>query len=200
MGCGSGKIDMGDDFREDIAVFMEQEFEGQYAAPIRWMRLLFVQGFVAVAVYRFGRWAYRLSKPMAIPFRILWFILSKGVEVIAGIMLPASVEAGPGLYIGHFGGTIINGGVKIGKYCQIAHGVTLGTKGAGRGGGVPVIGDFVYIGAGAKILGPVRVGNHAVVGANAVVVKDVPDCAVVGGVPARIIGTNDKTGKTGELP
>ncbi len=178
-------------FQEDVRVFLEQEFEGAYPLWQCLLRLLFVQGFVAVAAYRFGRWAYRLSKPIAIPVRILWFLLSKGVEVFAGIMLPASVEAGPGLYIGHFGGTIVNGGVKIGSYCQIAHGVTLGTKGAGRGGGVPVIGDHVYIGAGAKVLGPIRVGHHAVIGANAVVVKDVPDYAVVGGVPARVIGKND---------
>lgn len=178
-------------FREDVAVFLEQEFEGAYPLWQCLVRLLFVQGFVAVAVYRFGRWTYRLSKPIAIPFRILWFLLSKGVEVLTGIMLPASVEAGPGLYIGHFGCTIVNGGVRIGRYCQIAHGVTLGTKGVGRGGGVPVIGDHVYIGAGAKVLGPVRIGNHAVIGANAVVLKDVPDFAVVVGVPARIIGRND---------
>ncbi|MEW6260834.1 MAG: serine acetyltransferase [Thermodesulfobacteriota bacterium] len=178
------------DFLEDVRVFLEQEFEGAYPLWQCLLRLVFVQGFIAVAVYRFGRWAYRLPKPIAVPFRILWFLLSKGVEIVAGIMLPASVEAGPGLYIGHFGPTIVNGGVKIGQYCQIAHGVTLGTKGAGRGNGIPVIGDHVYIGAGAKVLGPVRVGNHAVIGANAVVVKDVPDGAVVGGIPARIIGKN----------
>lgn len=187
-------------FQQDIQVFLEQEFEGAYPLWQCLLRLLFVQGFVAVAVYRFGRWAWRLPRLIAIPFRILWFVLTKFVEIFAGIMLPAGVDAGPGLYIGHFGGTIINGGVKIGRYCQIAHGVTLGTKGAGRGGGVPVIGDHVYIGAGAKVLGAVHVGNHVVIGANAVVVKDVPDDAVVGGVPARIIGTNDKTGNTGDLP
>ena len=103
-------------------------------------------------------------------------------------MLPVSVDAGEGLYIAHFGGVIINGGVSIGKYCKISHDVTLGTKGAGRGNDVPILGDNVYIGAGAKILGNVRIGDNVIVGANAVVIKDVPDNVIVTGIPAKIIG------------
>jgi serine O-acetyltransferase len=174
----------------DAQVFCEQEFENRYSTIVAFGRLLFVQGFVAVCVYRFGRWVYSLPHGIRYAFKIPYFIASKAVEITTGIMLPPSVEVGEGLYIGHFGSIIINGGSVIGQNCKISHEVTLGTKGAGRSLGAPIIGDDVYIGAGAKILGNIHVHNRAVIGANAVVVKDVPEAAVVGGVPAKIIGYN----------
>ena len=100
------------------------------------------------------------------------------------------------MYIGHFGSIIINGGSVIGRNCKISHEVALGTKGAGRGLGVPIIGDDVYIGAGAKVLGSIRINDRAIIGANAVVIKDVPEGAIVAGVPAKIIGYNNGDGTT----
>jgi serine O-acetyltransferase len=176
--------------KKDARIFCEQEFENRYSTIVSYGRLLFVQGFVAVCVYRFGRWIYSLPCAIRFALKIPYFIASKAVEITTGIMLPASVAADEGLYIGHFGSVIINGGSVIGRNCKISHEVTLGTKSAGRGLGAPIIGDDVYIGAGAKVLGNVHVHNHAVIGANAVVVKDVPEGAVVGGVPAKIIGYN----------
>jgi serine O-acetyltransferase len=75
----------------------------------------------------------------------------------------------------------------IGDDCLIRHGVTIGNSGSEDPFGAPTIGSRVQFGAGAKVLGRVRVGNDVIIGANAVVVRDVPDFAVVGGVPARVL-------------
>ena len=104
-----------------------------------------------------------------------------------GIELPRDTKVGEGFYIGHCGGIIISGGVVIGRNCNISQGVTIGVAGRGDNRGIPVIGDCVYIGPGAKVIGKIRVGNNVAIGANAVVTKDVPDNAVVGGIPAKII-------------
>lgn len=80
---------------------------------------------------------------------------------------------------------MVNHRVRIGRNCNISHGVTLGQANRGRRTGVPVIGDGVYIGPGAKVVGAVTVGDNVAIGANCVVVDDVPDNAVVAGVPGR---------------
>ena len=76
---------------------------------------------------------------------------------------------------------------KIGKNCNISQGVTIGQSNRGKRAGVPVIGDSVFIGPGAKIFGAITIGNNVAIGANAVVTSDVPDNAVVAGIPARIL-------------
>lgn len=93
-------------------------------------------------------------------------------------------EIGPGLFIEFGYGTII-GPRKIGSNCWINSGVTIGYKNDVDPS--PIIGDNVYIGAGAQVLGPITIGNNAVIGANAVVLRDVPPNCTVAGVPARII-------------
>ena len=107
-----------------------------------------------------------------------------------GIELPKGTKVGEGFYIGHFGSIIISGGAVIGRNCNISQGVTIGVAGRGENRGIPVIGDCVYIGPGAKVVGKIRIGNNVAIGANAVVTKDVPANAVVGGVPAKVISTN----------
>lgn len=97
--------------------------------------------------------------------------------------IPYQVEIGPGVSFGHRQGIMMGKRVKIGARCKIRHQVTIA---GGKGGGA-TIGDDVQIGAGAKIIGPIRVGNRARIGANAVVVKDVPDDATVVGIPARVV-------------
>ena len=175
----------------DAAAFSEQEFEGRYSTVDRFFRLLTVQGFVAVGVYGIGCAIYSLPRGLSLPLRAIHQALQKFIEITTGIMLPVGVEAGGGLYIGHFGGIIINGGVHLGTGCKISHGMTIGTKGAGRGNSVPRLGDEVYVGTGAVVIGNVSVGNRAIIGANAVVIHDVPAGSIVGGVPARVIGQNE---------
>jgi len=111
-----------------------------------------------------------------------------------GISIPASTVIGPGLCIDHFGGIFVNGSCVIGKDCTVSQNVTLGRANRGRRRGAPVIGDRVYIGPGAKVVGAVRVGSDVAIGANAVVTEDVPDSAVVGGVPAKVLSYDGSAG------
>lgn len=104
-----------------------------------------------------------------------------------GISLSPYMVLGPGCHIGHIGGIVVNQRSSIGKNVNLSHEVTIGIKNRGKYAGVPVIGDNVYIGPGAKIIGRVVIGNNVAVGANTVVTKDVPSGAVVAGVPAKII-------------
>lgn len=104
-------------------------------------------------------------------------------SVITGAEIPLTCAIGGGLLIPHPNGIVIHPGVKIGVNCLIFHQVTLGSR---KGGGVPEIGGHVDIGAGAKLLGPIKVGAHARIGANAVVIGDVEPYGVARGYPREI--------------
>lgn len=95
----------------------------------------------------------------------------------------------PGFVIRHVGGIVIGGKSVIGENCEIRQGVTLGGN-LGKekyGTTQPILGDNILIGAGAKILGPVKIGDNCIIGANAVVVSDIPENSVVGGIPGRVL-------------
>lgn len=111
-----------------------------------------------------------------------------------GISIPMHTRIGPGFYIGHFGGIMVNGAAVIGRNCNLSHGVTIGQANRGTRIGCPTIGDSVFIGPGAMIFGAVRIGNYAAIGANSVVTKDVPDHAVVAGSPAEVVSQEGSKG------
>ena len=111
-----------------------------------------------------------------------------------GCSIPHSTSIGRGLYIGHVRDIVINERAVIGDNCNISQGVTIGQANRGRRKGTPVIGRNVYIGPGAKIVGAVQVGDHVAIGANCVVTDDVPDYAVVVGVPGRVISFEGSAG------
>jgi serine O-acetyltransferase len=111
-----------------------------------------------------------------------------------GILIPPSTSIGSGFYIGHFGGIVIHEKSVIGKNCDISQGVTLGQANRGRNKGYPTLGDNVYIGPGAKIVGAIIIGNNVAIGANCVVTKDVPDNSVVVGVPGKVISQQGSAG------
>lgn len=104
-----------------------------------------------------------------------------------GAAISHATKIGRGLYIGHIRNIVISGPTVIGDNCNLSHNVTIGMANRGARQGTAIIGNNVYIGPGAKIIGAVRIGNHAAIGANCVVTKDVPDGAVMVGVPGRVI-------------
>jgi serine O-acetyltransferase len=110
-----------------------------------------------------------------------------------GISIPPETKIGSGFYIGHFGGIVVNRHSVIGKNCNISHGVTIGQTKRGPHKGFPILGDNIYIGAGAKIIGAITIGNNVAIGANCVVTKNIPDNSVVVGIPGRIISQNGST-------
>ncbi len=154
--------------------------------------LLFTQGFAAVWVYRFAH-AVCFQCHILFVRQILLgiaFFLEKTIEITTGICLPAHCQVGSGLFISHFGGIMVNSGTKIGDNCNLSHGVTIGIKHGGNHAGVPRIGNRVYVGPNAVIIGGIEIGDDAAVGAGAIVTKSVPPRAVVAGNPARIISYN----------
>jgi serine O-acetyltransferase len=150
-------------------------------------RMLSRQGLWVMAVYRFGRWRYTIRwRLLRMPFSLLYKVLKVISEILTGIDLPCEVTLGRRFRIDHFGGIIISGDAVFGDDCIIRNGVTVGLKHTGQRGS-PILGDRVDIGAGAKILGPIRIGNDVIIGANAVVLTDVPPNSLAVGVPARVL-------------
>jgi serine O-acetyltransferase len=168
--------------RADVA-----RFQGEERSLRALVRGLLSQGFQALFVYRVFRWFYERN----IPTQPLRFLVERFVEITTGISIPAQTRIGKGLRIHHFGGIIVNSEAMIGEHCTLYHEVTLGDLG-GRGG-APRVGNNVVIGAGAKLLGHIEVGDNCLIGANAVVRTSVPAGCLAVGVPAVIKkrGTTD---------
>ncbi len=144
------------------------------------------QGFWALLVYRFGRWRYSV-RPVWLRklFSLLYRILYKLVQIVTGIELPCEVPVGRGFVIEHSGGIVVSGFASFGDHCRIRNGVVIGL-GRIDEPGAPQLGHHVDVGAGAKLLGRIRIGNNVLIGANAVVLRDVPDNCIAVGVPAVI--------------
>ena len=130
---------------------------------------------------------YRLGRQL-----LLWRIplLPKLIELIIFLLynskIPASCEIGRGSFFSYGGiGVVLHARCKIGENVDIGTNVTVGGKSGNYE--VPILGNNVYIATGAKILGPIKIGNNVTIGANAVVINDVPDNAIMAGVPARLI-------------
>jgi serine O-acetyltransferase len=130
-----------------------------------------------------------LPNLIRLPLNLLGIVTALWAKMLTNIELPSSAEIGPGLYIPHTGYLIVSSRARIGSHCTIAHGVTIGHGGGGTHDvhDAPRIGDRVYIGPSATIIGPVRIGNDVLVGAAAVVTRSVPSGGVVVGNPARLI-------------
>jgi serine O-acetyltransferase len=126
-------------------------------------------------------------------FIFAWMILEH-YQYKYGISIAYHADIGSGFYIGHFGGIVIHPKAVIGKNCNVSHGVTIGQTNRGRKAGCPIIGDNVYIGPGAKIIGNVTIGNNAAIGANCVVTRDIEDYAVVVGIPGKVISNQGSEG------
>lgn len=151
--------------------------------------LVMSPGVIAGLYYRIGHWIWGYRGRFAwlvAGLRPFYIVLKRLVEIYTGASISPRAIIGPGLYINHFGSIFI-GAVVIGENCNLSQEVTIGVAGRGEKRGMPTIGDRVYMAAGTKIFGRIAIGDDVAIGANAVVTKSIPDCAVIAGVPAEVI-------------
>jgi serine O-acetyltransferase len=156
-----------------------------YAAHGRdWTR----PGFRAVAAHRFGVWRMGIRpKLLRAPFSLLYRWMFRKARNRYGIELPYSARLGRRVVIEHQSAIVVHGNAVIGDDSILRQGVTLGNKSLDRPHDAPTLGKRVNVGAGAKILGAVTIGDDATIGANAVVLADVPPGALAVGIPARVV-------------
>jgi serine O-acetyltransferase len=151
-------------------------------------RMFWAPGFQALAIYRLGVWCDSIrSRFIRFPVRLLHRLLYVLVRNFYGIELPVRTRVGRRLRIVHQHGIVIHPHAVIGDDCILRQGVSIGALRAGAGTEPPVLGDRVEVGAGAILIGPIRIGNDAVIGPNAVVMTDVPAGAMVVAPRARIM-------------
>jgi len=163
----------------------------KYSSPKDFFYYIFETGIWATILYRIGRMLFLINIPLLkYILRFAAYIIAKFSEICFGVTMPPGINIGPGLYIGHAGMIRIHPDVKIGTNLSIGHEVTIGTRGVGHKG-APTLGDNVYIGVGAKILGNIKVGSNVKIGANSVVITDLPNDVTVVGVPAKIVKYHD---------
>lgn len=135
-----------------------------------------------------------LSNSRFSPFGLLGRLFFSRMQRKYGFQIPFVTKIGHGFFMGHYGNIVINGKVTIGNDCNIAQGVTIGQSNRGKTKGVPVIGDRVWIGANAVIVGGIRIGNDVLIAPLSYVTEDIPDMAVVVGNPGKIISFNGSSG------
>jgi serine O-acetyltransferase len=143
-------------------------------------------GFHALLFYRLAHWLVKRR----IPF--LPRALSQFARFITGIEIHPGAIIGSGLFIDHGMGVVVGETTEIGDNVTLFQGVTLGGTGKQRGKRHPTVGSHVVVGAGAKVLGPITIGDYVKIGANSVVLQDVPDHSTVVGIPGRIVRIKDE--------
>jgi serine O-acetyltransferase len=170
--------ELGTAFRADLAAVYDRDPAcSRYIEP-----LLYFKGFHALVTYRF---AHQLLKNGRRDFAL--YLQSQSSRIFAVDINPAA-KIGKGIMFDHGTGIVIGETATIGDNCSLLQGVTLGGTGKETGDRHPKIGDNVMIGAGAKVLGNIRVGNCSRVASGSVVLKEVPPQTTVAGVPAKVVG------------
>ena len=144
------------------------------------------RGLWSMVTYRFGNWRYTIRSPLLRkPFSLLYKILKVVSEILTSVELPCEARVGRRLRIDHAFDIVISGDAVLGDDVVLRNGVTIGLRYTHQRGS-PTIGNRVDIGTGAKLLGPILIGDDVAIGANAVVLQDVPSGHIAVGVPARI--------------
>ncbi|MEA5618675.1 serine O-acetyltransferase [Cronbergia sp. UHCC 0137] len=163
--------------RADFRIIFERD-----PAARNWLEVLFCYpGLQALTFYRLAHWLSSIGLPL-IPR-----LISHIARFLTGIEIHPGATIGQGVFIDHGMGVVIGETAIVGDYALIYQGVTLGGTGKESGKRHPTLGENVVVGAGAKVLGNIQIGNSVRIGAGSVVLRDVPsDCTVVG-VPGRII-------------
>ncbi|MBF2057556.1 MAG: serine O-acetyltransferase [Cyanobacterium sp. T60_A2020_053] len=151
-------------------------------AARNWLEVVFCYpGLQALVLHRFSHWLHHLGIPL------LPRLLSHFGRFFTGIEIHPGATIGEGVFIDHGMGVVIGETAIIGNYCLIYQGVTLGGTGKETGKRHPTLGENVVVGAGAKVLGNLLIGNDVRIGAGSVVLKDVPSECTVVGIPGRIV-------------
>ncbi|EGQ9784676.1 TPA: serine acetyltransferase [Vibrio vulnificus] len=141
-------------------------------------------------VFKLGKWAYKRN------YKFLQYFCERYIRAVYSMSIKMETRIGEGVKFGYGGiGVVIHPKAVIGKNVTIAQNVTIGMKNVNQKmepeiNYLPVIGDNVYIGAGAVVLGGINIGNNVTIGANSVVISDVEENTVVAGIPARVIKKN----------
>lgn len=170
------------EIKSDIAVIKERDPAATSTIEV----VLTYSGLHAVLAYRLSHALYKKKHYLAAR------IISQSSRFMTGIEIHPGAKIGKGLFIDHGCGVVIGETAEIGNNCTIYQGVTLGGTGKDAGKRHPTLGDNVLVGAGAKVLGPFKVGDNAKVAANAVVLKEIPANSTAVGIPARIVKTDNK--------
>jgi serine O-acetyltransferase len=163
--------------RQDIRAAKQRD----PAAPTTLQVIFAYPGVHAIWGHRISHWLWKRGA------RLAGRIFAELTRIFTGVEIHPGAILGRRLFIDHATGVVIGETAEVGDDVTIYHGVTLGGTGRDAGKRHPTIGDRVIIGAGAKVLGPIKIGDDSRIGANAVVVKEVPSSAVVVGVPGQVI-------------
>jgi serine O-acetyltransferase len=158
-------------------------FERDPAATSRWEVLLAYSGFHALLAHRLAHWLWNKKVP------IIPRLISQFARWITGIEIHPGAQIGRGFFIDHGMGVVIGETAILGDFVTLFQGVTLGGTGKERGKRHPTLGNHVVVGAGAKVLGDITIGDFVKIGANSVVLRSVPSNSTVIGIPGRIIKT-----------
>ena len=147
---------------------------------------LLYSGFHAVLAYRVAQILHTHGHVLGAR------VISQGAKFLTGIEIHPGAKIGKGLFIDHGSGVVIGETAEIGDNCTLYQGVTLGGTGKDVGKRHPTLGNNVMIGAGAKVLGPFRIGDNSKIAANAVVLSEVPPDSTAVGIPAKVVKRNDR--------
>jgi len=156
--------------------------------PLSFIRYFYVEaipGLKFTVIFRYCQ-HYRRRNRLLFYFFYLWL---RRLRVKYGIDISYRTKIGKGLYIGHFGGIVIHGDAEIGAHCNLSQGMTIGVSVRGSNVGIPKIGNRVFFGPGAVILGGITVGDDVLIGTNAIVTFDVPNKSVVASPLATIVSS-----------
>ena len=156
------------------------------AAPTTLEVIFAYPGVHAIWGHRISHWLWKRGA------RVTARTLAELTRILTGVDIHPGAHLGAGLFIDHATGVVIGETAEVGDDVTLYHGVTLGGSGADTGKRHPTVCDRVTVGAGAKILGPIKIGDDSRIGANAVVVKPVPSCSVVVGVPGQVISRHGR--------
>jgi serine O-acetyltransferase len=173
-----------DTLKQDIKIIFERDPAARSAIEI----ILCYPGFHALFFYRLSHWLWRKE------FFLIGRIVSHIGRFFTGIEIHPGATIGKGFFIDHGMGVVIGETSEIGDNVTLYHGVTLGGTSWQKGKRHPTLEDNVVVGAGAKILGPFKVGRNSIIGAGSVVVKEVPPYSTVIGIPGRVV---QRVGETG---